>query len=160
MICCDVCENWFHYDCVGLDLESLDNIDSYVCQKCRRYVGDKETYANFEESKKSRQIKKKKSAKKIKTEHIDIKKEKQKKTIVTEILPSVPIQVFTLAEQQKHDLINEIFGILHDNVNEYYYPPQTMLEFASNIAAALERNCIDFADYSYNYSLIMEKFSV
>ena len=38
MICCDRCEEWFHGDCVGLDLAKVQEMEDedqmYVCLKC------------------------------------------------------------------------------------------------------------------------------
>jgi hypothetical protein len=35
MIGCDVCDEWFHLDCVGLTLNEAQSIDRYVCPLCK-----------------------------------------------------------------------------------------------------------------------------
>jgi len=32
---CDQCEDWFHFDCVGLELEEVDKIEHYYCPACK-----------------------------------------------------------------------------------------------------------------------------
>eukprot|EP01135_Chromosphaera_perkinsii_P012434 Nk52_evm45s2657 gene=Nk52_evmTU45s2657 len=34
MVCCEFCENWFHFDCIGLDAEICDQMESYYCSQC------------------------------------------------------------------------------------------------------------------------------
>lgn len=36
MIGCDKCDEWYHFDCVGLDITQIPNIDTYefVCPEC------------------------------------------------------------------------------------------------------------------------------
>lgn len=34
MICCDTCEEWFHFKCVGLSIDREDNEDLYACPLC------------------------------------------------------------------------------------------------------------------------------
>lgn len=36
MICCDVCEDWFHYVCVNLTSGEANSIEKYVCVRCKR----------------------------------------------------------------------------------------------------------------------------
>ena len=31
MIGCDKCDNWFHFDCVGLSADQAINLNSYTC---------------------------------------------------------------------------------------------------------------------------------
>ncbi|KAJ3106526.1 hypothetical protein HDU97_006119 [Phlyctochytrium planicorne] len=35
MIACDTCEDWFHFDCVGLTVSEAEAIVSYQCPQCR-----------------------------------------------------------------------------------------------------------------------------
>lgn len=44
MIGCDVCENWFHADCVDLDEDVADDIDMYVCIDCVEKTGRHTTF--------------------------------------------------------------------------------------------------------------------
>lgn len=39
MICCDQCNNWFHFDCLGLLPEDVPEEDSFFCQDCRDQLG-------------------------------------------------------------------------------------------------------------------------
>ena len=32
---CDRCQGWFHGSCVGITQTEADNIDSYICPKCK-----------------------------------------------------------------------------------------------------------------------------
>ncbi len=34
MIFCEYCENWYHYDCVGLTEQQVEKIEKYRCLKC------------------------------------------------------------------------------------------------------------------------------
>jgi hypothetical protein len=36
MIGCDVCDEWYHFECVGLTLQDAQLIDRYVCPVCER----------------------------------------------------------------------------------------------------------------------------
>ena len=39
MICCDICESWYHGKCVGLTSVQVDAIEEYVCPNCREKTG-------------------------------------------------------------------------------------------------------------------------
>ena len=32
---CDRCQGWFHCSCVGITQTEAENIDSYICPKCK-----------------------------------------------------------------------------------------------------------------------------
>ena len=55
MIGCDKCEEWYHFQCVGIDSSLITDFDSYefTCPKC---------LAKMEEDKKKRPLGGKKSA--------------------------------------------------------------------------------------------------
>jgi len=36
MVCCDLCEDWFHTSCVQLTVEQAQRLKSYVCDNCDR----------------------------------------------------------------------------------------------------------------------------
>lgn len=36
MIMCDLCQEWFHCECVGIALEDINQISSYVCIACAK----------------------------------------------------------------------------------------------------------------------------
>ncbi|XP_022325057.1 uncharacterized protein LOC111125467 [Crassostrea virginica] len=33
-ICCDLCDTWFHFSCVGIKKSSLKNMDTWLCSRC------------------------------------------------------------------------------------------------------------------------------
>lgn len=33
---CDICNKWFHLDCVKLTQEEADQLDSYSCSNCKK----------------------------------------------------------------------------------------------------------------------------
>lgn len=33
---CDLCNNWFHGDCVGITEESSKNMTEFVCNECKQ----------------------------------------------------------------------------------------------------------------------------
>ena len=35
MVGCDVCDNWYHGDCVGISKDEANTMDSYLCARCR-----------------------------------------------------------------------------------------------------------------------------
>ena len=39
-VCCDTCDQWFHFACVNLDSNDADNIESqdYICHLCKDNV--------------------------------------------------------------------------------------------------------------------------
>ncbi len=39
MICCDMCDNWFHGDCIGISKELANTMESYLCPKCQGVEG-------------------------------------------------------------------------------------------------------------------------
>ena len=39
---CDICDKWFHYQCVGLDEEDAQDIEKFVCMLCQK----KKTFVN------------------------------------------------------------------------------------------------------------------
>lgn len=34
VIQCELCEEWFHFGCVGISIEKAENIDTYFCPQC------------------------------------------------------------------------------------------------------------------------------
>lgn len=34
MLCCDMCDEWFHCRCVQIDPEKAGNIEHYTCPTC------------------------------------------------------------------------------------------------------------------------------
>ncbi|CAF1117572.1 unnamed protein product, partial [Didymodactylos carnosus] len=38
MIACDLCDDWYHWDCVGITEEPLENVNWY-CPKCHSAGG-------------------------------------------------------------------------------------------------------------------------
>ena len=32
---CDVCDNWFHCKCVGVDEQNVGELENFVCSKCQ-----------------------------------------------------------------------------------------------------------------------------
>ena len=35
MVCCDKCDEWFHYDCMNLTSEEANNLDGFLCPGCK-----------------------------------------------------------------------------------------------------------------------------
>lgn len=49
MIGCDKCEEWYHFECVGLDISQIPDIDNYefICPECQKKAsGSKKTLGN------------------------------------------------------------------------------------------------------------------
>ena len=44
MICCDICESWYHGKCVGLTSVQVDAIEEYVCPNCREKTGQRSSW--------------------------------------------------------------------------------------------------------------------
>ena len=42
MVGCDTCHNWFHGDCIGIQESSVEEVDSWVCDKCKSEECDDE----------------------------------------------------------------------------------------------------------------------
>lgn len=41
---CDLCNNWFHGDCVGINEELSKSLSEFVCTECRHARDTKELY--------------------------------------------------------------------------------------------------------------------
>ncbi|KIO24846.1 hypothetical protein M407DRAFT_25805, partial [Tulasnella calospora MUT 4182] len=39
MITCEVCDNWFHFQCIEIDEDQADDIGTYICPKCHETTG-------------------------------------------------------------------------------------------------------------------------
>lgn len=35
MVACDICDEWFHGDCIGITPETAEQIKKYVCIECK-----------------------------------------------------------------------------------------------------------------------------
>ena len=44
MICCDVCEEWYHPKCVGVSNKRVELLDAFVCPKCEQDTGKASTW--------------------------------------------------------------------------------------------------------------------
>ncbi|KAK8854541.1 hypothetical protein IAR55_003280 [Kwoniella newhampshirensis] len=44
MIECGECNDWFHFDCVGLNEDEAEKIHKYVCPECEKSTGEKTTH--------------------------------------------------------------------------------------------------------------------
>jgi hypothetical protein len=43
MVGCDICNNWFHVQCVGLSDDQVQDIETYVCETCKDDDAESET---------------------------------------------------------------------------------------------------------------------
>lgn len=44
MVGCDMCDNWFHPGCVGLDETQVDMLDAFICAPCEERTGKASVY--------------------------------------------------------------------------------------------------------------------
>lgn len=41
---CDLCNNWFHGDCVGISEDESNTIDEFICKDCKHARESQELY--------------------------------------------------------------------------------------------------------------------
>ena len=39
MLCCDICDEWFHGKCVGISESSGSKLERYICKTCKKEDG-------------------------------------------------------------------------------------------------------------------------
>ena len=44
MIMCDYCSEWYHFDCIGIQVVLAESIDSYKCHHCLDKGTDERMY--------------------------------------------------------------------------------------------------------------------
>ena len=68
MICCDTCEEWYHFGCINLDPAQASDDDTYTCLICMKQVEEPSWHIKKLAKKRKRQNQELKSNAKRKSE--------------------------------------------------------------------------------------------